>query len=105
MIWFKKIYFRIFGLILIVLMHQLGFAQIAPLKLKVVDNKNQSVAFANITIQMIDSATMNHMVADSNGKACFSIAICYHMIHSSTINHLNGDIGKSNRLIFIINYL
>lgn len=50
-------------------MHQLGFAQIAPLKLKVVDNKNQSVAFANITIQMIDSATMNHMVADSNGKA------------------------------------
>jgi len=69
MIWFKKIYFRIFGLILIVLMHQLGFAQIAPLKLKVVDNKNQSVAFANITIQMIDSATMNHMVADSNGKA------------------------------------
>lgn len=69
MIWFKKIYFRIFGLILIVLMHQLGFAQIAPLKLKVVDNKNQSVAFANITIQMIDSATMNHLVADSNGKA------------------------------------
>ena len=66
MIWFKKIYFRIFGLILIVLMHQLGFAQIAPLKLKVVDNKNQSVAFANITIQMIDSATMNHLVADSN---------------------------------------
>ncbi|MFM7720618.1 MAG: outer membrane beta-barrel protein, partial [Sediminibacterium sp.] len=69
MIWFRKIYFRIFGLILIVLMHQLGFAQIAPLKLKVVDNKNQSVAFANITIQMIDSVSMNHMVADSNGKA------------------------------------
>ena len=69
MIWFKKFHFRIIGLILIVLIHQPGFAQTAPLKLRVVDNKNQSIAFANITIQMIDSATIKNQVADSNGKA------------------------------------
>ncbi len=69
MIWFKKFHFRIIGLILIVLIHQPGFAQTAPLKLTVVDNKNQSIAFANITIQMIDSATIKNQVADSNGIA------------------------------------
>lgn len=67
MIWFKKFHFRIIGLILIVLIHQPGFAQTAPLKLTVVDHKNQSIAFANITIQMIDSATIKNQVADSNG--------------------------------------
>ena len=69
MIWFKKIYFRIFGLILIVLMHKLGFAQMAPLKLTVVDNKNQAIAFANISIQMVDSTMPKNQVADSNGIA------------------------------------
>ena len=69
MIWFKKFHFRIIGLILIILIHQPGFAQMAPLKLTVVDNKNQSIAFANITIQMIDSATIKNQVADSNGIA------------------------------------
>ena len=69
MIWFKKFHFRIIGLILIVLIHQPGFAQTAPLKLTVVDHKNQSIAFANITIQMIDSATIKNQVADSNGIA------------------------------------
>ena len=69
MIWFKKFHFRIIGLILIVLIHQPGFAQTAPLKLRVVDNKNQSIAFANITIQIFDSATIKNQVADSNGKA------------------------------------
>jgi iron complex outermembrane recepter protein len=69
MIWFKKFQFRIIGIILIVLMHKVGFAQMAPLKLTVVDNKNQAIAFANITIQMIDSATTKNQVADSNGMA------------------------------------
>ena len=69
MIWFKKFHFRIIGLILIVLIHQPGFAQTAPLKLRVVDNKYQSIAFANITIQIFDSATIKNQVADSNGKA------------------------------------
>ena len=69
MIWFKKFQFRIIGIILIVLMHKVGFAQMAPLKLTVVDNKNQAIAFANITIQMIDSATTKNQVADINGMA------------------------------------
>ncbi len=69
MIWFKKFHFRRIGLLLVVLIHQPGFAQTAPLKLTVVDNKNQSIAFANITIQMIDSATIKNQVADSNGIA------------------------------------
>jgi hypothetical protein len=43
------------------------FAQMAPLKLTVVDNKNQSIAFANIAIQMIDSTISQNQVADSNG--------------------------------------
>lgn len=69
MSWFKKFHFRIIGLILIVLMHKLGFAQTAPLKLTVVDNKNQAIAFANITIQMVDSTMPKNQVADSNGIA------------------------------------
>ena len=43
------------------------FAQMAPLKLTVVDNKNQSISFANIAIQMIDSTISQNQVADSNG--------------------------------------
>jgi hypothetical protein len=39
----------------------------APLKLTVLDNKNQSIAFANIAIQMIDSTISQNQVADSNG--------------------------------------
>ena len=50
-------------------MNKVGFAQMAPLKLTVVDNKNQAIAFANITIQMIDSAISKNQVADSNGIA------------------------------------
>ena len=69
MSWFKKVHFRIIGLILIVLMHKLGFAQMAPLKLTVVDNKNQAIAFANISIQMVDSTMPKNQVADSNGIA------------------------------------
>ena len=46
-----------------------GFGQIAPLKLSVVDKKTQPIAFANITIQMIDSTTPKNLVADSNGVA------------------------------------
>jgi len=69
MSWFKKVHFRIIGLILIVLMHKLGFAQTVPLKLTVVDNKNQAIAFANITIQMVDSTMPKNQVADSNGIA------------------------------------
>lgn len=69
MSWFKKFHFRIIGILLIILMHKVGFAQMAPLKLTVVDNKNQAIAFANITIQMIDSAISKNQVADSNGIA------------------------------------
>ena len=46
-----------------------GFGQIAPLKLSVVDKKTQPIAFANITIQMIDSTTPKNLVTDSSGIA------------------------------------
>ncbi len=68
MIWFKKFHFRVIGLLLLVLMHKIGYAQMPPLKLTVVDGKNQSIAFANISIQMIDSAISKNQVADSNGQ-------------------------------------
>ncbi len=68
MIWFKKFHFRVIGLLLIVLMHKIGYAQMTPLKLTVVDGKKQSIAFANISIQMIDSAISKNQVADSNGQ-------------------------------------
>ena len=68
MIWFKKFHFRVIGFLLIVLMHKIGYAQMTPLKLTVVDGKNQSIAFANISIQMIDSAISKNQVADSNGQ-------------------------------------
>jgi iron complex outermembrane recepter protein len=67
MIWFKNKYFRIIGIIVIGLIHNTVFAQMSPLKLSVVDNKNQTIAFANITIQMIDSVNPKNQVADSNG--------------------------------------
>ena len=62
---FKKNYFRIISIILIVLLHKVGFAQMAPWKLRVVDNKNQAIAFANISIQMVDSTMPKNQVADS----------------------------------------
>jgi iron complex outermembrane recepter protein len=70
---FKKFLFRIIGIMLIILIHKLGFAQFAPLKLTVVDNKNQAIAFANITIQMVDSTMPKNQVADSNGIANISL--------------------------------
>ena len=51
------------------MVQKVGFGQIAPLKLSVVDKKTQPIAFANITIQMIDSTTPKNLVADSNGVA------------------------------------
>jgi len=68
MIWFKKFHFRVIVVLLIVLMHKIGYAQMTPLKLTVVDGKNQSIGFANISIQMIDSAISKNQVADSNGQ-------------------------------------
>ena len=68
MSWFKKFLFRVIGFLLIVLMHKIGYAQMTPLKLTVVDGKNQSIAFANLSIQMIDSAISKNQVADSNGQ-------------------------------------
>jgi iron complex outermembrane receptor protein len=65
--WFKSIYFRILGVILIGLIQNAAFAQMSTLKLTVVDSKNQSVPFANIAIQMIDSSISQNQVADSNG--------------------------------------
>ncbi len=69
MSWFKKSYLRILFFIFFVSILKVGFGQAPPLKLRVVDNKNQAIAFANITIQMIDSAISKNQVADSNGIA------------------------------------
>jgi len=66
---FKNKYFSILVIIVIGLVHNTLFAQMPPLKLSVVDHKNQAIAFANITIQMIDSANPKYLVADSNGVA------------------------------------
>jgi hypothetical protein len=67
--WFKKRYTRVLFFVLFVLLQKSSFGQIAPLKLSVVDKKTQPIAFANITIQMIDSTTPKNIVADSNGVA------------------------------------
>jgi hypothetical protein len=67
--WFKNKYFSIIGIIVFGLIQNTVFAQMSPLKLSVVDNKNQAIAFANFTIQMIDSANPKNQVADSNGIA------------------------------------
>ncbi len=64
---FKYIYSRILSILIIGLVHNTVFAQMSPLKLTVVDNKNQSIAFANIAIQMIDNTISQNQVADSNG--------------------------------------
>ncbi len=56
-------------ILLIVLMHKTSFGQMQPFKLTVIDVKKQPIAFANITIQMIDSALQRNQVADSNGLA------------------------------------
>ena len=69
MTWFKNKYFSIIGIIVFGLIQNTVFAQMSPLKLSIVDNKNQAIAFANITIQMIDSANPKNQVADSNGIA------------------------------------
>jgi hypothetical protein len=55
--------------LLIVLIQKASFGQVSPLKLSVLDKKNQAIAFANISIQMIDSAISKNQVADSNGIA------------------------------------
>jgi hypothetical protein len=49
------------------LIQKASFGQTAPLKLSIVDKKSQPIAFANITIQMIDSVMPQNLVADSNG--------------------------------------
>jgi hypothetical protein len=64
---FKFINSRILSILIIGLIQNTLFAQMAPLKLTVVDNKNQSISFANIAIQMIDSTISQNQVADSNG--------------------------------------
>ena len=72
--WFKKRHTRGLFFLLIVLIQKIGFGQIAPLKLSVVDKKSQPIAFANITIQMIDSTMPKNLVADSNGFATSMLA-------------------------------
>jgi hypothetical protein len=67
--WFKKRYIRVLFFLLIVLLQKASFGQIASLKLSVVDKKGLPIAFANITIQMIDSSMPKNLVADSNGVA------------------------------------
>ena len=51
-----------------------SFGQMSPLKLSVLDKKSQSIAFANITIQTIDSVMPQNIVADSNGIASIILA-------------------------------
>jgi hypothetical protein len=67
--WFKKGYTKIILILLVVLLHKTGFGQMSPLKFVVVSGKSQSIAFANIVIQPIDSALPKNQVADSNGIA------------------------------------
>lgn len=64
---FNLKYTRLLFIALFVLLQHTGFGQASTLKLTVVDNKNQSIAFANITIQMIDSTISQNLVVDSNG--------------------------------------
>ena len=71
---FKISYTSIVFFFLFVLIQKAGFGQLAPLKLSVVDKKSQPIAFANITIQMIDSSMPINVVADSNGIANSSLA-------------------------------
>ena len=54
-------------------MHKAGFGQLAPLKLTIVDKKNQPISFASSAIQMIDSAKLQNQVADSNGIVIINI--------------------------------
>jgi hypothetical protein len=67
--WFKKVYTKIILILLIVLLHKTGFGQMSPLKFVVVSGKSQSIPFANIAIQPVDSALPKNQVADSNGIA------------------------------------
>ena len=56
-------------MVLIVLVNNIGFGQLSPLKFVVIGGKSQPIAFANIAIQPIDSANLKNQVADSNGMA------------------------------------
>jgi iron complex outermembrane receptor protein len=71
---FKIRYTSVVFFFLFVLIQKVGFGQMAPLKLAVVDKKSQSIAFANITIQTIDSVMSQNLVADSNGIASILLA-------------------------------
>jgi hypothetical protein len=72
--WFKKRFTRLVFLFLFVLIQMTSFGQMSPLKLSVLDKKSQSIAFANITIQTIDSVMPQNIVADSNGIASIILA-------------------------------
>jgi iron complex outermembrane receptor protein len=67
--WFKKRIKSILLMVLIVLVNNIGFGQLSPLKFVVIGGKSQPIAFANIAIQPIDSANLKNQVADSNGMA------------------------------------
>ena len=71
---FKISYIRVIFFFLFVLIQKAGFGQMATLKLAVVDKKSQPIAFANITIQTIDSVMPQNLVADSNGIAISMLA-------------------------------
>jgi hypothetical protein len=71
---FKISYIRVIFFFLFVLIQKAGFGQMASLKLAVVDKKSQPIAFANITIQTIDSVMPQNLVADSNGIAISMLA-------------------------------
>ena len=71
---FKISYTSVVLFFLFVLIQKVGFGQMATLKLSVVDKKTQPIAFANITIQMIDSSISRNQVADSNGIAISMLA-------------------------------
>lgn len=71
---FKISYTSVVFFFLFVLIQKAGFGQMASLKLAVVDKKIQPIAFANITIQTIDSVMPQNLVADSNGIASILLA-------------------------------
>lgn len=69
----KSKFVKLILVLQIVLIHVGAFAQNKLLRLSVVDSKKQSIAFANIAIQKLDSLFQRNQVSDSNGIAFLSL--------------------------------
>ncbi len=91
----------------ILLMHLVASSQNISIRCAVVDSKQQSIAFANISVQKIDSSYQLNQVADSNGIAFLNLypgavyqfktsAVGYQM-DTRTIK-----LGQSNQLTIVL---